>query len=394
MNNQLFKEFQKIAGWTDEDVSHVTFIGQDPIVRTSFKVGEAISAAQAACGLAAAKLWQLRTGHLQHVTIDLTEAVASLNSYLYVRLDDLSALMQPKVEETNADAQANLSLAEVLEITGSYVTKDDRWFYVHASTDSAPILKVLNCDRTHDAVKAAVAKWNAQELEDAFIANGANGGICRSADEWANTEQGKILGTLPLVEIKKVGDTPPISLPKGDRPLSGIRTLDLTRVLSGPTTAKVMAEQGSEVLWIGAPHLSDVAFFMLDTSHGKRAAFLDTRKPEEKERLWGLASRADVFCQSYRLGSKLSEEFSAENVTSRFPGIIYTHVTAFGQEGPWANNPQPVTQQNQQNSTQPTNAQAQVNGETEEKWVCECGVENPGKFKFCGACGKKRPENN
>ena len=62
--------------------------------------------------------------------------------------------------------------------------------------------------------------------------------------------------------------------------------------------------------------------------------------------------------------------------------------------GPWANNPQPVTQQNQQNSIQPTNAQAQVNGETEEKWVCECGVENPGKFKFCGACGKKRPENN
>lgn len=62
--------------------------------------------------------------------------------------------------------------------------------------------------------------------------------------------------------------------------------------------------------------------------------------------------------------------------------------------GPWANNPQPVTQQNQQNSTQPTTAQAQVNGKTEEKWVCECGVENPGKFKFCGACGKKRPENN
>lgn len=62
--------------------------------------------------------------------------------------------------------------------------------------------------------------------------------------------------------------------------------------------------------------------------------------------------------------------------------------------GPWANNPQPVIQQNQQNPTQPTTAQAQVNGKTEEKWVCECGVENPGKFKFCGACGKKRPENN
>lgn len=62
--------------------------------------------------------------------------------------------------------------------------------------------------------------------------------------------------------------------------------------------------------------------------------------------------------------------------------------------GPWANNPQSVTQQNQQNPTQPTTAQAQVNGKAEEKWICECGVENPGKFKFCGACGKKRPENN
>ena len=62
--------------------------------------------------------------------------------------------------------------------------------------------------------------------------------------------------------------------------------------------------------------------------------------------------------------------------------------------GPWANNPQSVTQQNQQNPTQPTTAQAQVNGKTEEKWICECGVENPGKFKFCGACGKKRQENN
>ena len=90
---------------------------------------------------------------------------------------------------------------------------------------------------------------------------------------------------------------------------------------------------------------------------------------------------------------------NANGVANGFMGIgmmnmASGNVVGGATTGPWANNPQPVTQQNQQNSTQPTNAQAQVNGETEEKWVCECGVENPGKFKFCGACGKKRPENN
>ena len=66
--------------------------------------------------------------------------------------------------------------------------------------------------------------------------------------------------------------------------------------------------------------------------------------------------------------------------------------------GPWQN-AQPAMQQNVQPNSQPdsqsnTPAQTTANKETEEKWVCECGVENPTKFKFCGACGKERKENN
>ncbi len=62
--------------------------------------------------------------------------------------------------------------------------------------------------------------------------------------------------------------------------------------------------------------------------------------------------------------------------------------------GPWQNS-QPAMQQNVQPNSQPdsqsnTPAQTTANKETEEKWVCECGVENPTKFKFCGACGKER----
>lgn len=62
--------------------------------------------------------------------------------------------------------------------------------------------------------------------------------------------------------------------------------------------------------------------------------------------------------------------------------------------GPWQN-AQPATQQNVQPNSQPSSTPVEgAKEETEEKWVCECGVENPSKFKFCGACGKKKKENN
>jgi hypothetical protein len=90
---------------------------------------------------------------------------------------------------------------------------------------------VLGVPEDTEAVRQAVARWDALELDEAIIAAEGAGGMVRSMAEWAEHPQAKARATLPLLEIVKIGDVPALKLPDGDRPLSGIRVLDLTRVL-------------------------------------------------------------------------------------------------------------------------------------------------------------------
>ena len=74
------------------------------------------------------------------------------------------------------------------------------------------------------------------------------------------------------------GESPPEMLPDGDRPLSGVRVLDLTRVLAGPTCARTLAEHGADVLKVTAEHLPNIGYQEYDTGHGKLSTHLDLRQ--------------------------------------------------------------------------------------------------------------------
>jgi crotonobetainyl-CoA:carnitine CoA-transferase CaiB-like acyl-CoA transferase len=320
MANVVFGELMSIAGWSGKYEERIRITGHDPLIPTRFRIGEVASGIHAACGVAVANLWELRTGRHQMVEVSMPAALATFRSFSYVRSNE-----PPRTAPVS--------------ITNFYPTQNGRWFYLHGSMQNTSAhrnaLAILECEENLESVANAISHWDAQSLEDTFAEEGCCGAMVRSAEEWAAHPQGQILAKLPVVQVIKIGDSPPEPFQWGDRPLSGIRVLDLTRVLARPTCARTLAEHGADVLRIGASHLSDNAAFVLDTGHGKRSAFLDLRKASDAQALWQLTREADVFSQSYRLGTLADRGFTPEALAEARPGIVYVSINCYGHEGAW-----------------------------------------------------------
>ena len=321
MEHDALKTLLPFMPGADANLDDVHISGpDDPILPTPFRIGEAASASLVACGLAVADLWKMRTGQRQKITVDTRQATASLRSGHYMKMED---------------AQVSTDRNPIM---GFYPAREGRWSYLHCNFPNhrAAALSVLGVPEDREAVASAVAKWDALELEEAIIAANGAGGMVRTIGEWAQHPQAAAVASLPLLEVVKIGDSPAEALPEGDRPLSGIRALDLTRVLAGPTCARTLAEHGADVLKITAPHLPNIGYQEFDTGHGKLSAHLDLREEKDMDVLRGLVRSCDVFSQSYRPGTLAGRGLSPQELAELRPGIIYISLSAFGHTGPWA----------------------------------------------------------
>lgn len=310
-----------IAGWSEARLEQITIDERaDPVLPTPYRITETAAATQAAVGLAAADIWELRGGNQQPVCVNARHATAALRSGRYLQLNG-----KPVPNDQHP----------LMDI---YPARDGEWVYLHCNFPNhrAAALKVLGVADDYDAVAKAVTTWDATALEEAIILARGAGGRVRSHAQWAEHPQASAVASLPLMEIIKIGEASPEPLARGDRPLSGVRVLDLTRVLAGPTCARTLAEHGADVLKINGPHLPTIGHQEYDTSHGKLSAYLDLRDQGDLHTLKNLIKTGDIFSQGYRPGTLARRGLSPELLAELRPGIICVSLSAFSHIGPWS----------------------------------------------------------
>jgi len=316
----LLEHILQLAG-TPSAAGDVEFIGADPVFPSVFPMGELGAASIAAAALQSARLYERRTGIRQRATVPLDAAAAAMRAWRYIR------------EVPTPPA------APGRHPVGFYRTADDRWLFLHrlAQHHFARQLRVLGLpgDADDEQLARAIATWNGGELEEAIMAADACAAVARTAEEWAHHPQGRAVAELPLFRLTKIGESAAEAAGSGERPLGGIRVLDLTRVLAGPTSARALAEQGAKVLRIASPLFPDTPQMVKDTGHGKRSAVLDLRDSRDAGAMRALLADADVYIQGYRPGAIEHLGFSAEEVAALRPGIIVVRLSAFGGVGPW-----------------------------------------------------------
>jgi crotonobetainyl-CoA:carnitine CoA-transferase CaiB-like acyl-CoA transferase len=321
--HQIWQAADLPAGATQR----ATLTGEEPVLPSSFAVGTAAQAAIAAAALATTEVGRLRNGVAQQVTVAMRHAALECCSWF--RLDGTEPLLWDK-------------LSALYPCGG-----DDGaggWVRIHANfahhRDAA--LRVLGLPEGESAtqpdVRRALQHWRALDFEQAAAEAGAVAAALRRFDEWDAHPQGQAVAGLPLLQIEAFGDAPPRRWPAlaaAQLPLTGLRVLDLTRILAGPVGTRALAAYGADVMLVNAPHLPNIAA-IADTSRGKLSAQADLRQAADRAAFDAALRDAHVLVQAYRPQSLQNLGYGAQQLAARSPGLVVVSLSAYGNDGPWA----------------------------------------------------------
>ena len=309
------------AGLPAEALAFAQLTGADPVLPSSFAVGVAAQNSIAAAALAACELGHLRGTPRQSVGVDMLHAALDCTGWF--SLDGRVLDLWDKFSGLYACADG-------------YVRVHAN--FAHHREGALRLLKLDPAAATRADAEAAMRGWRARDFEEAAAAQKLVATALRRFDEWDATPQGQALAAQPLFTIERIGDAKPLALPplaEDQRPLTGLRVLDLTRILAGPVGGRALAAYGAEVMLVNSPHLPNIEA-IADTSRGKLSTHVDLRSEGGRVAMDRLAAEAHVFVQGYRPGGISALGFGPEELARKRPGIVCVSLTAYGTQGPWA----------------------------------------------------------
>jgi len=312
---QLALTLWSSLGGDADRIAPLRFTG-DGALPSTFAVTDLAAAAIATAGLAIADLVSVSGGHMPSVHVDRRLASFWFASSIRPIGWRLGAVWDP--------------------IAGDYRTADG-WIRLHTNAPHhrAAAERVLGQHGDRLALAEQVRCWNKGELEQAIVAEGGCAAEMRSLAEWRAHPQGDAVGTEPLAHTQWETSGPAANwrLPR-ERPLAGIRVLDLTRVLAGPVASRFLAAYGADVLRIDPPDWNEPSV-VPEVTLGKRCARLDLRSPAGRATFESLLSGADVLLHGYRPGALTGLGWDAERRRRERPGLIDVSLCAYGWTGPW-----------------------------------------------------------
>ena len=319
----LIKTLWQESALPAEALEQLKVTGPREVLPSSFAVSTTAQTSIAAAATMASVIAHQRAGHYINVSVDNTESA---------------------MECTGLFKLNGVTPAQFAPLSGLYQTRDG-YIRLHANFDHHRdiILKSVGLtagpETSRTKVEAKISEWNTDELDKTITAAGGACSAFRTFEQWDAHPQAIELAQLPLVEVTKIGDSDPRPLTpidKGDLPLSHIRILDLTRILAGPVCGRTLAAYGADVMLVNSPALPNIES-IAETSRGKRSTHIDLHTREGNKILHALIASSHVFIQGYRPGAITAKGFGAEELASRYPGIIYTSLSAYGHKGPWSN---------------------------------------------------------
>lgn len=326
----ILEEFETAArniGLSPEDAGgSIEFFGEDPIVNSTIPLGTGASICLMLKALAATKIWRMRGGEGQNLSVEISKCIARLSA-LYRMMETVNGY-NPDSSDQNLGALMLL-----------FRTRDGRFV---CPDNNMPKLrdrmqKMLGCNNNLDSVAKAILKWDSTRLENESVKRGLVMGKVRSLEEFMKEPVYQdYLRDIPLVEIEKIGDSDPEPLSLNpSAPLEGIRALGMGHIIAGAGLGRALACHGADVLNIWKPNEFEYDSTYYSADVGMRSCRIDYRQPDGLEQVRELLRGADIFFGNRRQAAMQKYGLTAEDCARIRPGIIYCNTSFAGDRGPW-----------------------------------------------------------